>query len=118
MAAGTGVEVTISLAPELADRLVPGAVVFVYARATQGPRAPLAVVRRPVDALPLTIRLDDSQAMSPELKLSAFAEVVVGARISQSGAAAPRSGDLQGQSTPLRPSPDAKAAVVIDQAVP
>ena len=40
-------------------------------------------------------------AMAPEFKLSSFASVVVGARLSKSGNAMPQSGDLEGLSAPL-----------------
>ena len=42
-------------------------------------------------------------AMSPHLKLSTAAQVVVGARVSRSGNATPQPGDLIGQSAPVAP---------------
>ena len=57
---------------------------------------PLAVVRKHVKDLPATVVLDDSKAMAPELRLSKFTEVVVGARVSRSGDPLPHSGDLEG----------------------
>jgi cytochrome c-type biogenesis protein CcmH len=62
---------------------------------------PLAILKRSAAELPLSFTLDDSMAMSPELKLSGFANVVISARISKSGDAMPQSGDLEGQSAPL-----------------
>jgi cytochrome c-type biogenesis protein CcmH len=40
--------------------------------------------------------------MMPQMSLAKFPTVVVGARISKSGTAAPSSGDLQGFSTPVK----------------
>jgi cytochrome c-type biogenesis protein CcmH len=78
---------------------------------------PLAVLRKQVKDLPLEFALDDSMAMAPNLKLSGFAEVIVGARVSRSGNATPQSGDLQGVSRPVKVGA-AGVAVVIDTAVP
>jgi cytochrome c-type biogenesis protein CcmH len=91
----------ISLAPALASRVAPGDTLFVFARAAEGPRMPLAILKRSAAELPLNFTLDDSMAMAPELKLSGFANVVVSARLSKSGNAMPQSGDLEGTSSPL-----------------
>lgn len=74
---------------------------FVLVRAAQGPKMPLAIVRKQVKDLPLKFSLDDSMAMSPEMKMSNFDQVVVVARVSKSGNAMPQPGDLMGMSKPL-----------------
>lgn len=91
----------VSLAPKLAAKAAPQDTVFIFARALDGPRMPLAILKRRVSDLPITFSLDDSMAMSPQMKLSGFANVVVGVRVSKSGQATPQSGDLIGQSAPL-----------------
>ena len=78
----------VSLDPKLHERAAPGDTLFVYARAANGPRMPVAIVRKPASALPLDFRLDDSQAMTPAARLSTSGEVIVEARISKSGSAA------------------------------
>lgn len=100
-AAGS-LKVTVSLSPELTGKAVPNDVVFVFARAANGPRMPLAVVRKQVKDLPATIVLDDRSAMSPEMKLSGVPEVIVVARVSKSGEATPQPGDLEGVSAPVK----------------
>ncbi len=115
--AGTGVRGTVSLSPALAAKANPSDTVFVFARAAQGPRQPLAAIRREVKDLPLQFSLDDTHAMAPELKLSNYDQVVVGARISKSAQAAPQSGDLQGASAPVKVGATG-VAVVIDTIVP
>jgi cytochrome c-type biogenesis protein CcmH len=60
----------VVLAPELAARVAAGDTVYVFARAAQGPRMPLAILRQPVGSWPLRFTLDDSSAMTPELRLS------------------------------------------------
>ena len=107
----------ISLAPALAARVAPGDTLFVFARAAEGPRMPLAILKRSGADLPLNFTLDDSMAMAPELKLSGFANVVVGARLSKSGNAMPQSGDLEGQSAPLA-GRSSGIEIVIDQVRP
>ena len=89
---------TVKLNPALTAKAAATDTVFIFARAAQGPRMPLAIVRKQVKDLPFTFTLDDSMAMNPDMKLSNFKQVVVGARVSKSGNAMPQSGDLQGQS--------------------
>jgi cytochrome c-type biogenesis protein CcmH len=96
-AAPGSVSGTVTLAPALQGRVGPDDTVFVFARAMNGSRMPLAVLRKQVKDLPLRFTLDDSLAMSPASKLSGAANVVVGARVSKSGKAGAQEGDLQGQ---------------------
>jgi cytochrome c-type biogenesis protein CcmH len=100
-AAGPSVSGQVVVSAELAARVAPGDTLFIFARAAQGPRMPLAIIKRPA-ALPSGFTLDDTMAMSPAMRLSGASEVVVGARISKSGNATPQSGDLIGQSAPVR----------------
>jgi cytochrome c-type biogenesis protein CcmH len=93
---------TLALAPDAGRTPGPDETVFLYARALDGPRMPLAVLRRTVRDLPLRFTLDDSQALTPERKLSGQEQVMVEARISASGNAAPQAGDLVGQAGPVR----------------
>jgi len=98
----SSMKVTVSLSPTLAKQAAPDDIVFIFARATQGPRMPLAIVRAQVKDLPTTVVLDDTQAMSPGMNLSSVPEVVVVARISKSGDAKAQNGDLEGTSAPLK----------------
>ena len=91
----------MTLAAALMAQAKPTDTVFIFARAVQGPRMPLVIVRKQVKDLPLQFSLDDSMAMSPAAKLSSFASVVVTARVSRSGQAIPEAGDLVGQSVPV-----------------
>ena len=107
----------VKLNEALASRASPDDSVFIFARAAQGPPMPLAVVRKQVKDLPVRFTLDDSMAMVPNLKLSAFPEVVITARISKSGSAKAQSGDLQGASQSVKPGTSG-VVIAIDQVVP
>jgi cytochrome c-type biogenesis protein CcmH len=100
--AGASLKVAVSLSPAVAKQAAPDDVVFIFARAVQGPRMPLAIVRKQVKDLPTTIVLEDSQGMSPEMKLSSAPEVIVVARVSKSGMANAQNGDLEGVSAPVK----------------
>lgn len=116
--AGAALTVKVSLDPALADQVQPEDRVFVFARAVSGPPMPLAAVSKQVRDLPLQLTLDDSMAMMPQMKLSAFPEVLVGARISKTGNAMPQSGDLQGEVSPVNSGQAAVVQVVINSIRP
>ena len=117
-AAAKAVEVSVRLDPALSAQASAQDTVFIFARAAQGPRMPLAIVRKRVAELPVTVTLDDSLAMSPAMVLSNFDEVTIGARISKSGNAMPQSGDLQGSVTPVQVEAGASVEVVINEVTP
>ena len=113
----TSIRGQVSLAPALATQALPTDTVFNFARAVQGPRMPLAVQRGKVSDLPLTFKLDDTLAVSPDFKISGFTEVRIEARISRSGSATPSPGDLIGVGPVVKPGArDLK--LQIDQARP
>ncbi len=89
-----GIAVTINLSEKLKDQAKPTDVVFIYAKAMSGPPMPLAAVRKQVKDFPIEVVLNDTMAMMPNLKLSAYSEVIVGARISKSGQPMAQHGDL------------------------
>lgn len=111
-------QVEVALAPDLSDQVSPEDTLFVFARAVQGPPMPLAVVRKQVRDLPLSVTLDDSMAMMPAARLSNFDQVSISARVSKSGNARAQSGDLSGEVTPVATSSSEVVRVVINQAVP
>jgi cytochrome c-type biogenesis protein CcmH len=116
-AAAARVRGVVKLAPRLAAKAQPGDTVFIFARAAQGPRMPLAIVRKQVRDLPFEFTLDDSMAMSPATKLSNHKRVVIGARVSKSANATPQPGDLEGLTAPVALGAE-RVSVVIDREVP
>ena len=116
-AAAGSVTGSVSVAPEIAARIKGSETLFVYARAENGPRMPLAIVRASARELPLKFALDDTQAMSPAMKLSGASAVRVEARVSASGNATPQAGDLVGTSAVVKPGAR-DVRIVVDKVVP
>jgi cytochrome c-type biogenesis protein CcmH len=108
---------TVTLSPSLASRAAPTDTVFVYARAAEGGRMPLAILRAQVKDLPLAFKLDDTLSMSPSARISGVKDVVVTARISRTGSATPQSGDLEGASGAVSVGTEA-LKIAIDRALP
>jgi cytochrome c-type biogenesis protein CcmH len=113
----------IQIDAALAGKLRPDDTLFVVARSldAQGQPSgpPLAVLRARGADLPLSFTLDDRLAMGPMAKLSSVApgtQVKVVARISRSGEAATRSGDLQGSSDPVKPGTSGMTIVISKEA--
>lgn len=115
--AGARIAGTVQLAPALAGKVSPTDTVYIFARAVDGPRMPLAILKKQAKDLPVTFALDDSMAMTPSLALSNFPSVIVGARVSKSGSATPQSGDLEGLSSAVKLGATG-LAVVIDRTLP
>ncbi|HHL19744.1 MAG TPA: c-type cytochrome biogenesis protein CcmI [Thiothrix sp.] len=112
---GKGIKVTISIADALKAKVSPETTVFIYAKAMAGPPMPLAAMRKQVKDLPLEVMLDDSMAMMPQLKLSGFEAVKVGARISLSGTPKAQKGDLFSEKTAVKAGDQVE--LVIDSVV-
>lgn len=87
----------VTLSSGLAAQAKPGDMLFVFARAEDGQRMPLAVTRATVGDLPLSFRFDDSMALPGGRKLSEFKTVSIEARIAKAGKAQSSSGDLFGK---------------------
>ena len=115
---GPRILVTVALDPRLKDKVAPGDTLFVFAKAASGPAMPLAIAKLSAAQLPASVTLTDAMSMMPNMNLSAFAQIVIGARISKSGQAIAQSGDLQALSAPLPNSRSEPVELTIDQAVP
>lgn len=92
---GPRLRVRIEIDPALKARLQANDVLFVSARASTGPRIPLAARRLNPAELPIELELSDADAMAPQFRLSTASEVVVNARISHTGTADPAAGDFE-----------------------
>ena len=117
-AAAATVKVDVTLAPELAQAVEGETTLFILAQALNGPPMPLAVVRKQVKDLPLSVTLSDAMAMMPTMKLSAFKEIKITARISKSGQAMSRPGDLFGEQAPVVVGDKTPVQIVINRTIP
>lgn len=107
----------VTLASSLTSKASPEDTVFIFARAVDGPRMPVALLRKQVKDLPLEFTLDESMAMVPAFTLAQYRSVVIGARVSKRGDAIAQSGDLEGFSKTV-PVGSTGVAVQIDKVVP
>lgn len=96
------IDLSVQLSEQARGAVKNNDVVFVYARALEGPPRPLAIRKLTVNDLPTDVRLDESMAMSEQDRLSPGQEVMVVARVSRSGDARPQKGDWQGETGPLK----------------
>ena len=90
------INVQVSIDDSIKSKTGPTNTVFIYAKALSGSPMPLAIVRKQVADLPVSVTLDDAMAMMPAMKLSNFKQVKVMARISKSGTAKQQKGDFIG----------------------
>ncbi len=100
----------VALSPAGIERLrkqpaPASAVLYIVAKAVDGPPMPLAVLRLPIKDLAggrmVAFQLDDSLAMNPQLSLSRFKQVSVEARVSMSGNAIRQPDDWSAVRTPV-----------------
>jgi len=94
--AGAVLQVRVEISDDVKQKFNGSADVFVYAKAKNGPKFPLAVKRMKLVEFPATVTLDDSMAMIAGMNMSAFGNVVVSARVTTSGSAISQAGDYIG----------------------
>ncbi|MGE9553024.1 c-type cytochrome biogenesis protein CcmI [Erwinia amylovora] len=88
---------TVQLASGAEKMLPAGGVMYISVTDGTSP-VPVAVKKLPLSHFPLSLTLDDSNAMMPQRLLSAQHQVQVRVRISRDGSANPQSGDWFGLS--------------------
>jgi len=108
---------TVSLTPPAEKMLPQGGVLYISVSDGVSP-VPVAVKRLPLSHFPLSLTLDDSNAMMPDRLLSAQHQVQVRVRISRDGSANPQSGDWLGLSAVTPWDGHQQLAVEINQQQP
>lgn len=99
-AAATGgpvLRVSVTLSDAVKGGANPGAPLFVFVRDAASAGPPLAVVRRSVSDLPLTVELSDRDMMIPGRSLGTVKGAQLVARVANSGDPLPKAGDLFGE---------------------
>jgi len=117
-AAGPGVvTVRVRVSPALATKVPPGAPLFVLARDPTQPGPPFGAKRFPSAALPMEVRLTETDSMMPARTIKTAKELVIVARFSASGMPSSSSGDLYGE-VPYDLKTGKPVDLVIDKQVP
>ena len=108
----------VSLSEKLKDKVDPEDVVFIFAKAIQGPPMPLAAAKLKAKDLPASLTLGDDMALRPDMKISDHKMVTINARISKSGDPIAVSGDLQAKAIDVETKNSEIIELIIDQVVP
>ncbi|MCZ6560422.1 MAG: hypothetical protein O6931_06005 [Gammaproteobacteria bacterium] len=96
-AVGDGISVRIDISGELAKRVSPDMILYVFARDPGAAGPPLAVVRLAAGDVPLTVELSQSNVMLATTVLAEHDELQLVARISRSGNPGSQPGDFFGE---------------------
>ena len=117
--AGPSVEINVQvdIDPVLKANLSPTSTVFIYAQAVNGPKMPLAIVRKQAADLPVKTVLNDGVAMQGSSKLGEHQQLRIVARVSPSGQAMSQPGDLIGSVEIMQPFADQLVTVLINQEI-
>ena len=113
---GGTISVRVSLAPALADKVNPGATLFVAARDPKQPGPPFAV-KRLAATFPVDVQLTAADAMLESRRIAAGQQLEVVARVALGGTPTASSGDPFGQVS-YHVGKDGRLEIVIDRLSP
>ena len=113
-----GIQVTVKIDEQLADKQPSNGILFVFAKASEGSPMPLAVVKLTDYSFPITVELSDANAMMAGLNLSSASEIVISARISNDDSVMPSAGELEGHSEVLLRKDVQQVQLNIDTLIP
>lgn len=109
--------VAVVLSPRAQQQLPQQGTVFISVTDGSSP-VPVAVKKLPLSRFPLSVTVDDTNAMMPQRLLSSLHQLKVRVRISQNGLATPSSGDWYGDSPLTDFSGTGQVNIEINQQVP
>jgi len=113
-----GIQVTVKIDEQLADKQPNNGILFVFAKAAKGSPMPLAVVKLTDYSFPITVELSDANAMMAGLNLSSASEIIISARISNDDSVMPSTGELEGHSQVLASKEVRQVQLNIDTLIP
>jgi cytochrome c-type biogenesis protein CcmH len=118
-ATSASIKVTVDLSDKIIAQLNQGGdkTLFIYAIATNGSRMPLAAVKAKASDLPMTVTLDDTKSMSPQMTLSSVDRVNVIAVVSHAGTPGAKAGDYKGEMANIKVHANAVLNLTIDTIV-
>ncbi|HBI08729.1 MAG TPA: hypothetical protein DDY57_00985 [Franconibacter pulveris] len=79
---------------------------------------PVAAKKLPLGHFPLTLTLDDTNAMMPDRLLSSVRQGIIKVHLSQAGTPAPQTGDWTGQSALIQFNASTPVEVEVSQPQP
>lgn len=109
------IQVELQLADEFMDKIPTDAILFVYAKAVNGPPMPAAVVKLSEFNFPISVELSDNDAMIADYKLSSLEQAIVWARLSKDSDISVSAGEFQGKSLEFNVKETHSITVFIDQ---
>lgn len=101
------IKIDVALAQELRESnplITDQDTVFVFARAIDGPKLPLAVKRITVADLPISVTLTEQDAMLPQATIAQFQDIQISAKISKSGNPTIKEGDIESNQVQINTS--------------
>lgn len=102
-------KVSVTVSPQVQAEMDGSWSLMVYAKAVGGMPMPVAIEKTPYVQAPVTVVLDDQDAMAPMARLSTSKTVKVFARLSRSGQATPQAGDYMVESAEIGVQPGQQA---------
>jgi cytochrome c-type biogenesis protein CcmH len=116
------VKVAVTVAPAIHSQLSEPLTLFILARDPKAGGPPLAVERHTSRELPLTVELDEGDAMMPSRTIGSVGAVQIVARLSRSGTPQQQSGDYFGEASvqfdASKPIQEYSVNVTIDRRAP
>ncbi|ABE56842.1 Tetratricopeptide region [Shewanella denitrificans OS217] len=88
-------KVTVTLAPQLADKLTGTDTLYVFARSQTQPKTPLLLTKLTKVSFPLSVTLDASHAINEQVNTTGLESVEIVVLLSKGGSLKPQTGDIQ-----------------------